>query len=117
MVPSSDVNSFLPLFKEDLLAAVDATEATVGFDATGGGTLATDSLTTFNTSLRQLYPDQVHPAKLEEMKQSFCPCVAISVAEVLLHLDVLLHVSRMGKSGVTQVSLSAHRSPPVSLMS
>ena len=36
------VNSFLPSFKEDLLAGVKATEATVAFDATGGGTLATD---------------------------------------------------------------------------
>merc|ERR1712107_738880 len=28
----------------------------------GGGTLAMDILTAFDTSLRQLYPDQVHPA-------------------------------------------------------
>merc|ERR1712136_368700 len=56
------VNSSLPSFKEDLLAAVKATGATVAFDATGGGTLAMDILTAFDTSLRQLYPDQVHPA-------------------------------------------------------
>ena len=52
------VNSFLPSFKEDLLAAVKATEATVAFDTTGGGTLATDILTISDTSLRQPYPDQ-----------------------------------------------------------
>merc|ERR1712012_438929 len=34
------VNSSLPSFKEDLLAAVKATGATIAFDATGGGTLA-----------------------------------------------------------------------------
>ena len=56
------VNSFRPAFKEDLLAAVKATEGTVAFDATGGGTLAMDSPTTFDASLRQLYPDQVHTA-------------------------------------------------------
>ena len=56
------VNSSLPSFREDLLAAVKATGATVAFDATGGGTLAMDILTAFDTSLRQLYPDQVHPA-------------------------------------------------------
>merc|ERR1712136_358834 len=50
------VNSSLPSFKEDLLAAVKATGATVAFDATGGGTLAMDILTAFDTSLRQLYP-------------------------------------------------------------
>ena len=32
------VNSFLQSFKEDMLAVVKATEATVAFDATGGGT-------------------------------------------------------------------------------
>ena len=31
----SVVHSFLPSFKEDLLAVVNATEATVAFDATG----------------------------------------------------------------------------------
>ena len=51
------VNSFLPSFTEDLLAAVKATEATVAFDATGGGPLATDIVTTFDTSLRQPCPD------------------------------------------------------------
>merc|ERR1712107_918269 len=55
-------DSSLPSFKEDLLAAVKATGATIAFDATGGGTLAMDILTAFDTSLRQLYPDQVHPA-------------------------------------------------------
>ena len=44
------VNSFLPSFTEDLLAAVKATEATVAFDATGGGPLATDIVTTFDRS-------------------------------------------------------------------
>jgi len=51
------VNSSAPTFKEDLLAAVLATEATIAFDATGGGTLAMDILNAFNQSLRQLYPD------------------------------------------------------------
>jgi len=51
------VCSSAPTFKEDLLAAVLATGATIAFDATGGGTLAMDILNAFNQSLRQLYPD------------------------------------------------------------
>jgi len=51
------VSSSAPTFKEDLLAAVLATGATIAFDATGGGTLAMDILNAFNQSLRQLYPD------------------------------------------------------------
>ena len=66
------VSSFLPSFKEDLLAAVTATEATVALDATGGGTLAMVILTTFDTSLRQLYPDQVHPAHRPAMGRTVC---------------------------------------------
>merc|ERR1712166_1244692 len=53
------VNSSAPTFKEDLLAAVLATGATIAFDATGGGTLAMDILNAFEQSLRQLYPDTV----------------------------------------------------------
>jgi len=53
------VNSSLPTFKEDLLAAVMATDATIGFDATGGGTLAMDILDAFEQSLRKKYPDSV----------------------------------------------------------
>jgi len=53
------VNSSAPTFKEDLLAAVMATEATIAFDATGGGTLAMDILGAFEASLRKLYPDTV----------------------------------------------------------
>jgi len=53
------VNSSAPTFKEDLLAAVFATGATIAFDATGGGTLAMDILNAFEQSLRQLYPDTV----------------------------------------------------------
>jgi len=53
------VNSSAPTFKEDLLAAVKATGATIAFDATGGGTLACDILNAFDQSLRQLYPDTV----------------------------------------------------------
>jgi len=53
------VNSSAPTFKEDLLAAVLATGATIAFDATGGGTLAMDILNAFDQSLRQLYPDTV----------------------------------------------------------
>jgi len=55
------VNSSAPTFKEDLLAAVNATKATLAFDATGGGTLAMDILETFEKSLRFLYPDQINP--------------------------------------------------------
>merc|ERR1719223_1702225 len=53
------VNSTAPTFKEDLLAAVKATGATIAFDATGGGTLAMDILTAFEQSLRELYPETV----------------------------------------------------------
>ena len=60
------VNSCLSFFKEDLLAGVKATEATVAFDTTGGGTLAVDILTTFDTSLRRLYPDQFTPRSLRK---------------------------------------------------
>jgi len=66
------VNSSLPSFKEDLLAAVKATGATIAFDATGGGTLAMDILTAFDTSLRQLYPDQVHTAYGPAMVRTVC---------------------------------------------
>jgi len=51
------VNSSAPSFKEDLLAAVNATGATIAFDATGGGTLAMDILAAFNQSLRERFPD------------------------------------------------------------
>lgn len=51
------VNSSAPTFKEDLLAAVNATEATLAFDATGGGTLAMDILEAFDKSLRQRFPE------------------------------------------------------------
>lgn len=53
------VNSSAPTFKQDLLAAVKATNATIAFDATGGGTLAMDILAAFEQSLRELYPDTV----------------------------------------------------------
>lgn len=53
------VNSSAPTFKEDLVAAVKATGATIAFDATGGGTLAMDILAAFDKSLRELYPDTV----------------------------------------------------------
>jgi len=53
------VNSSAETFKEDLLAAVNATGATIAFDATGGGILANDILIAFDKSLRQLYPDTV----------------------------------------------------------
>jgi len=53
------VNSSAPTFKQDLLAAVKATGATLAFDATGGGTLAMDILAAFEQSLRELYPDTV----------------------------------------------------------
>eukprot|EP00927_Polykrikos_kofoidii_P015204 TRINITY_DN1674_c0_g1_i5.p1 TRINITY_DN1674_c0_g1~~TRINITY_DN1674_c0_g1_i5.p1 ORF type:complete len:406 (-),score=83.50 TRINITY_DN1674_c0_g1_i5:164-1318(-) len=53
------VNSTAPTFKEDLLAAVKTTGATIAFDATGGGTLAMDILTAFDQSLRELYPETV----------------------------------------------------------
>merc|ERR1712166_1232535 len=53
------VNSSAATFKEDLLAAVNATAATIAFDATGGGTLANDILGAFDKSLRELYPDTV----------------------------------------------------------
>jgi len=51
------VNSSAPTFKEDLLAAVKATGATIAFDATGGGTLAGDILGVFEKSLIELHPD------------------------------------------------------------
>jgi len=38
------VNSAEPSFKPDLIAALTATNATLAFDATGGGTLAVDIL-------------------------------------------------------------------------
>ena len=79
-------------------------------------TLATDSLTTFNTSLHQLYPARVRSAKLEEMKQALCPCVTFLVAEVGCTCSAL-GVSRVGKSVVARMSLSAHSSPPESLLS
>ena len=41
--------------------AVKAAEATVAFDATGGGTLEMHIMKAFDTTLCQLYPDQVHP--------------------------------------------------------
>jgi len=53
------VNSSAATFKEDLLAAINATAATIAFDATGGGTLANDILHAFDKSLRELYPDTV----------------------------------------------------------
>lgn len=53
------VNSSAPTFKEDLLAAIKATGATIAFDATGGGTLAYDILNSFEQSLRELYPDSI----------------------------------------------------------
>jgi len=53
------VNSSAPTFKEDLLAAVKATGATLAFDATGGGTMAQDILAAFDKSLRELYPETV----------------------------------------------------------
>merc|ERR1719223_1474340 len=51
------VNSSAPTFKEDLLAAVMATEATLAFDATGGGTLAQDILQAFEKSLTKRFPE------------------------------------------------------------
>jgi len=53
------VNSSSPTFKEDLLAAVNATGATIAFDATGGGTLAMVILNAFEQSLRERFPDTV----------------------------------------------------------
>merc|ERR1712129_669156 len=51
------VNSSLPTFKEDLLAAVKATGATIAFDGTGGGNMAQDILAVFEKYLREEYPD------------------------------------------------------------
>merc|ERR1719223_1155350 len=53
------VNSSAETFKEDLLAAINATGATIAFDATGGGTLANDILAAFEKSLIELYPETV----------------------------------------------------------
>ena len=80
-------------------------------------TLATDSLTTLNTSLRQLYPGQVHPAKLEEMKQSFCPCVTFLVAEVGCISNFPECVVNGKVCCYTGVVVSAHSSSRVCLLS
>jgi len=53
------VNSSSPTFKADLLAAIKTTGATIGFDATGGGTLGMDILAAMNQSLRETYPETV----------------------------------------------------------
>lgn len=84
------VNSSAPTFKEDLLAAIKATDATIAFDATGGGTLAMDILSAFDQSLRQLYPDMVQgwygpPQKrtvykyggLEKSNTEFLPTIGV----------------------------------------
>ena len=78
----------------DLLAVVKATEATVAFGATDGGTLATDSLTTLKTAR-----------------------VSHSWLQRLVVSQRALNVSRMGKSVVTRVSFSTHSSLPVSPLS
>lgn len=84
------VNSSAPSFKEDLLAAIKATGATLAFDATGGGTLAMDILTAFDQSLRELYPETVQgwygpPQKrsvykyggLDTNKSEFLPSIGV----------------------------------------
>jgi len=45
------VNSSAETYKKDLYAAIDATGATIAFDATGGGNLASDILTTMEAVL------------------------------------------------------------------
>lgn len=56
------VSSSAETYKADLLAAVKATGATLGFDATGGGDLACDILTAFEKALRENKDVEVHPA-------------------------------------------------------
>ncbi|GAB1256623.1 zinc-binding dehydrogenase [Aurantivibrio plasticivorans] len=46
-------DSSLPSFKEDLVAALDATGATIAFDAIGGGKLAGQILTAMETSINK----------------------------------------------------------------
>ena len=60
----------------------EVSEKTLAEKLKTSATVATDSLTPSKASLRYLDPGQVNPAKLEEMKQSFCPCVTFLVAEV-----------------------------------
>ena len=70
---------------------MEPTEATVAFDATGDGALAMDILTTFDTSLRQLYPGHVHTSHQEQVQQRVVeqivhvsvPSVADEIVEVL----------------------------------
>jgi len=51
------VNSSKDTYKADLLAAIKATGATIGFDATGGGELAGDILNAMTAMLSELEPD------------------------------------------------------------
>jgi len=84
------VNSSSPTFKADLLAAIKTTGATLGFDATGGGTLAMDILAAMNQSLRETYPETVQgwygpPQKhsvykyggLDKSNSEFTPAVGV----------------------------------------
>lgn len=56
------VNTSAETYKADLLAAVKATGATLGFDATGGGRLAGDILAAIDQALRETEGVEVHPA-------------------------------------------------------
>eukprot|EP01045_Picozoa_sp_COSAG04_P018336 COSAG04_NODE_1691_length_5913_cov_22.836773_1_plen_514_part_00 len=55
------VSSASPTYKEDLIAACKATGATLGFDATGGGTLAAEIITAMEAALK-LNGTAAHPA-------------------------------------------------------
>ena len=56
------VNSSAETYKADLLAACAATGATIGFDATGGGTLATEIIQAMEGALKINGTGVIHPA-------------------------------------------------------